>query len=129
MEKFMDEDFLLTTPTAKWLYHEVAKKLPIIDYHCHIDPREIAGDRRFDTISELWLGADHYKWRQMRFGGIPEEKITGEADPREKFRAYASILPRLIGNPLYHWSHLELKRVFGIDDELTADNADEIYDL
>lgn len=128
MEKFMDEDFLLTTPTAKWLYHEVAKKLPIIDYHCHIDPREIAEDRRFDTISELWLGADHYKWRQMRSGGIPEEKITGEAGPREKFRAYASILPRLIGNPLYHWSHLELKRVFGIEDALTADNADEIYD-
>lgn len=128
MEKFMDQDFLLSTPTAKRLYHETAEKLPIIDYHCHIDPREIAEDRRFDTISELWLGADHYKWRQMRFGGIPEEKITGNAGPREKFRAYASVLPRLIGNPLYHWSHLELRRVFGIEEPLNADNADAVYD-
>lgn len=128
MEKFMDQDFLLSTPTAKWLYHEVAAKMPIIDYHCHINPQEIAGDRRFDNISEIWLGGDHYKWRQMRFGGIPEQIITGDADPREKFRAFASVLPRLIGNPMYHWSHLELKRVFGIEEPLTADNADAVYD-
>lgn len=128
MENFMNQDFLLSTPTAKWLYHEVAEKMPIIDYHCHISPQEIAEDRVFDNMSEVWLGGDHYKWRQMRFGGIPEELITGNAEPREKFRAFASILPRLMGNPMYHWSHLELKRVFGIEEPLTEDNADEIYD-
>lgn len=128
MKKFMDQDFLLSTPTAKWLYHEVAEKMPIIDYHCHISPQDIAEDRKFNNISEVWLGGDHYKWRQMRFGGIPEELITGDAGPREKFRAFASVLPGLIGNPMYHWSHLELKRVFGIDEPLTEDNADEIYD-
>lgn len=124
----MDQDFLLSTPTAKWLYHEVAEKIPIIDYHCHINPQEIAEDRKFNNISEVWLGGDHYKWRQMRFGGIPENVITGDADPKEKFRAFASVLPKLIGNPMYHWSHLELKRVFGIEEPLTADNADEIYE-
>ena len=124
----MDQDFLLSTPTAKWLYHEVAEKMPIIDYHCHINPKEIAEDRKFHNISEVWLGGDHYKWRQMRFGGIPEDVITGDAGPKEKFRAFASVLPRLIGNPMYHWSHLELKRVFGIEEPLTADNADEIYE-
>lgn len=128
MEKFMSQDFLLSTPTARWLYHEIAGKMPIIDYHCHINPKDIAEDRRFRNISEVWLGGDHYKWRQMRFGGVSEDKITGDAGPREKFRAFASVLPRLIGNPLYHWSHLELKRVFGIEEPLTADNADEIYD-
>lgn len=128
MSKFMDRDFLLSTPTAKRLYHDAAENMPIIDYHCHISPREIAEDRRFDNISEVWLGGDHYKWRQMRFGGIPEEMITGPADPREKFRAFASIMPRLIGNPMYHWSHLELQRVFGIYEPLTEENADEIYD-
>lgn len=128
MGKFMNQDFLLSTPTAKWLYHEVAEKMPIIDYHCHISPQEIAEDRVFENMSEVWLGGDHYKWRQMRFGGIPEELITGNAGPREKFRAFASILPKLMGNPMYHWSHLELKRVFGIEEPLTEDNADEIYD-
>ncbi len=128
MEKFMDKDFLLSTDTAKWLYHEVAEKMPIIDYHCHINPQEIAEDRKFENITQVWLGGDHYKWRQMRFGGIPEEIITGDADPREKFRAFASILPKLIGNPMYHWSHLELQRVFGITEPLTEENADKIYD-
>lgn len=128
MKQFMDQDFLLSTPTAKWLYHEVAEKMPIIDYHCHIHPQEIAEDRKFDNISQVWLGGDHYKWRQMRFGGVPEEIITGDAGPREKFRAFASVLPQLIGNPMYHWSHLELKRVFGVEQPLHADNADEIYD-
>ncbi|MEY8491459.1 glucuronate isomerase [Lachnospiraceae bacterium 29-91] len=128
MEKFMDQDFLLSTETAKWLYHEAAENMPIIDYHCHINPQEIAEDRKFDNITQVWLGGDHYKWRQMRFGGIPEEIITGDADPREKFRAFASVLPRLIGNPMYHWSHLELQRVFGITEPLTEENADEIYD-
>lgn len=128
MKKFMDQDFLLSTDTAKWLYHEAAEHMPIIDYHCHINPQEIAEDRKFDNITQVWLGGDHYKWRQMRFGGIPEEIITGDADPREKFRAFASVLPRLIGNPMYHWSHLELRRVFGITEPLTEENADEIYD-
>ncbi len=128
MKKFMDQNFLLSTRTAEWLYHEAAEHMPIIDYHCHINPQEIAEDRSFDNISEVWLGGDHYKWRQMRAGGVPEELVTGAGDPREKFRAYASVLPRLIGNPLYHWSHLELQRVFDIYEPLSADNADEIYD-
>lgn len=128
MTPFMDADFLLTTATARHLYHDIAAKMPIIDYHCHIDPKEIAEDRKFDNIFQVWLGGDHYKWRQMRWGGVPEDLVTGSADPREKFRAFASVLPRLIGNPLYHWSHLELQRVFDIHEPLTADNADEIYD-
>ena len=128
MMNFMDKDFLLSTDTAKHLYHEYAKEMPIIDYHCHINPKEIAEDRKFNNMTEVWLGGDHYKWRQMRFGGIKEEFITGDADPREKFRAFASILPKLIGNPMYHWSHLELQRVFDIYEPLCADNADEIYD-
>lgn len=128
MTPFMDADFLLTTATARHLYHDIAAKMPIIDYHCHIDPKEIAEDRKFDNIFQVWLGGDHYKWRQMRWGGVPEDLVTGCADPREKFRAFASVLPRLIGNPLYHWSHLELQRVFDIHEPLTADNADEIYD-
>lgn len=128
MKDFIDQDFLLSTDTAKWLYHDVAEKMPIIDYHCHINPQEIAEDRKFNNMTEVWLGGDHYKWRQMRFGGIPEETITGNPEPREKFRAFASILPKLIGNPMYHWSHLELQRVFGIKEPLSIDNADEIYD-
>ena len=128
MKNFMDKDFLLSTDTAKHLYHEYAKEMPIIDYHCHINPKEIAEDKKFKNMTEVWLGGDHYKWRQMRFGGIKEEFITGDADPREKFKAFASILPKLIGNPMYHWSHLELQRVFDIYEPLCADNADEIYD-
>mgnify|MGYP001060467818 FL=1 len=91
MSKFMGKDFLLSTKTARWLYHEVAEKMPIIDYHCHINPQEIAEDRRFQNMTQVWLGGDHYKWRQMRFGGISEEFITQDADPREKFRAFAKI--------------------------------------
>ena len=128
MKKFMDQDFLLSTETAKELYHEVAKQMPIIDYHCHISPQEIAEDKKFENMTEVWLGGDHYKWRQMRFGGIEENLITGDADPREKFRAFASILPKLIGNPMYHWSHLELQRVFDIYEPLSLENADKIYD-
>ena len=128
MQQFMDQDFLLTTDTAKWLYHEVAEQLPIIDYHCHINPQEIAEDRKFDNISQVWLGGDHYKWRYMRTNGTSEEIVTGDTDDREKFRAYAAVMPRLIGNPMYHWSHLELQRVFGIHEPLTPDNADDIYD-
>lgn len=128
MTEFMNEDFLLSTGTAKKLYHEVAEQLPIIDYHCHINPQEIYEDRKFDTISEVWLGGDHYKWRVMRAAGITEDKVTGDASGREKFRAFAETMPQLIGNPLYHWSHLELQRGFGITEPLTPDNADEIFD-
>ncbi|MCC8076700.1 MAG: glucuronate isomerase [Clostridiales bacterium] len=128
MKAFMDQDFLLSTETAKKLYHEVAEQMPIIDYHCHIDPREIAEDRKFDNITQVWLGGDHYKWRQMRTCGVTEDLCTGDAPDREKFRAFASILPQLIGNPMYHWSHLELQRGFDIYEPLNADNADEIYD-
>lgn len=128
MQQFMDQDFLLSTGTAKWLYHEVAERLPIIDYHCHIHPREIAEDRQFDNISQVWLGGDHYKWRYLRTNGAEEETVTGDASDREKFRAFAAVMPKLIGNPMYHWSHLELQRVFGITQPLTPDDADEIYD-
>lgn len=128
MRPFMDQDFLLTTDTAKMLYHEVAEKMPIIDYHCHISPQEIAEDRKFENISQVWLGGDHYKWRLMRANGVTEDRVTGAADDREKFRAFAEVMPKLIGNPMYHWSHLELKRVFGIEEPLTPDNADAIYD-
>lgn len=128
MRTFMDEDFLLSTSTARQLYHGTAEKLPIIDYHCHINPEEIAKDRKFENISQIWLEGDHYKWRLMRAGGITEDKITGDAPDREKFRAFASVMPKLMGNPIYHWSHLELKRVFGIQKPLTLKNADEIYD-
>lgn len=128
MKQFMDQDFLLTTDTAKWLYHDVAEKLPIIDYHCHINPQEIAEDRKFDNIAQVWLGGDHYKWRLMRAAGITEDLVTGDGDDREKFRAFAKTMPQIIGNPIYHWSHLELQRGFGITEPLCEENADEIYD-
>lgn len=128
MREFMDKDFLLSTETAKNLYHNYAEKMPIIDYHCHINPQEIAEDRKFDNISQVWLGGDHYKWRLMRAAGVPEEEITGAASDREKFRAFARTMPQIIGNPIYHWSHLELQRGFGITEPLTEENADEIYD-
>ena len=129
MKKFMDENFLLSSGTAQKLYHEYAEKMPVLDYHCHISPQEIAEDGRFENIARIWLDKDHYKWRQMRFGGIPEAVVTGDADPREKFRAFASVLPRLIGNPMYHWSHLELQRYFGYNGVLNADTAEEVWDL
>lgn len=127
MTEFMGRDFLLSTPTARKLYHEVAETLPIIDYHCHISPKEIYEDVHFDSISDVWLGGDHYKWRLMRACGIPEEKVTGSASPEEKFRAFASIMPCLMGNPVYHWSHLELQRGFDIHTPLTPETADAIY--
>ncbi|MBQ7858686.1 MAG: glucuronate isomerase, partial [Faecalibacterium sp.] len=128
MKAFMDKDFLLSNDTAKVLYHEHASKMPIVDYHCHINPQEIWEDRKFDNITQVWLGGDHYKWRLMRANGVPEDLVTGSGDDREKFRAFAGTLPKVIGNPVYHWSHLELQRVFGITEPLTADNADEVYD-
>ncbi len=128
MKEFMNEDFLLSNEIASVLYHKYAKEAPIIDYHCHIDPQEIAKDRNYETITQLWLGGDHYKWRAMRQAGIDEFYITGEASDYEKFAAYAGVLEMAAGNPLYHWSHLELKRYFGIDRELCTDSAKEIYE-
>ena len=129
MKKFMDEDFLLTTETAKNLYHNYAEKLPIIDYHCHLSPQEIYEDVRYENITQVWLGADHYKWRQMRSNGVEEKYITGDASDREKFQKWAETLEKAIGNPLYHWSHLELKRYFGYEGHLCGDTAQEVWDL
>ena len=129
MKPFMDEDFLLFTDTAKTLYHDYAKQMPIVDYHCHISPKEIAEDIRFDNITQLWLGGDHYKWRLMRANGIDEKYITGNASDRDKFQKWAETLELAIGNPLYHWSHLELKRYFDYEGLLNSDTAQEVWDL
>ena len=129
MTKFMDSEFLLHTKTAAHLYHEYASKMPIIDYHCHISPKEIAQDRRFDNITQIWLGGDHYKWRQMRSNGVEEQYITGNASDRDKFQMWAKTLTKAIGNPLYHWSHLELQRYFGYHGVLNETTAQEVWDL
>ncbi len=129
MKAFMNEDFLLSNETARRLYHDYAEKMPIIDYHCHINPEEIANDRKFDNITQVWLGGDHYKWRQIRSNGVEEKFITGDAPDREKFQKFAEMLPRAIGNPLYHWTHLELKRYFGYEGTLNGDTAEEIWNL
>ncbi len=127
--KFIHDDFLLETPQARRLYHEHAAAQPIIDYHCHLPPAEIAGDKRWCDISELWLGGDHYKWRAMRSVGIHERFCTGDATPWEKFAQYAGAMPQLLRNPLYHWSHLELARYFGIDNRLLGPStARDIFD-
>jgi len=135
MKPFMDQDFLLNTEAAKKLYFDFAADLPIIDYHCHIDPQEICEDKQYPNLAQLWLGVggsnfgDHYKWRFMRSCGVDESLITGTAPDRERFRQWAACLSKAIGNPLYHWSHMELKKYFGYDMPLTAKNADEVYDL
>ena len=129
MKPFMDRDFLLHSETAKRLYHDYAKDMPICDYHCHIDPKEIWEDRRFTNITELWLGGDHYKWRLMRSNGVPEEEITGSAPDRVKFQRFAEALPKAIGNPMYHWCHLELKNYFGYEGTLNGDTAQEVWEL
>ena len=129
MKQFMDQDFLLGTETAKRLYHEIAKDMPIIDYHCHLSPKEIAEDKRFSSITELWLSGDHYKWRLMRSFGVEERYITGDATDREKFQKWAETLETAIGNPLYHWSHLELKNYFGYDGVLNGETAETVWNL
>ena len=129
MTPFLCEDFLLKTQTAKHLYHDVAAKLPIIDYHCHVSPKEIFEDRHFANITEVWLGGDHYKWRLMRGNGIDEYYITGAAPDREKFQKFAETLPKAIGNPLYHWCHLELKTYFGYEGILNGETAQQVWDL
>lgn len=129
MKQFMDKDFLLETETAKELYHNHAAKLPIIDYHCHLDPKMIADDHRFESITELWLGGDHYKWRALRSNGVDERYITGkETSDWEKFEKWAETVPYTFRNPLYHWTHLELRTAFGIEKTLNPNTAREIYD-
>ena len=128
MKPFIHEDFLLQSETAKHLYHNFAKSLPIIDYHCHLDPKMVAEDHQFSSITELWLGGDHYKWRALRANGVPEKYITGDASDWEKFEKWAETIPYAMRNPLYHWTHLELKTCFGIDKVLNPDTAKEIFD-
>ena len=137
MREFMDKDFILQTETAKHLYHDYASKLPLADYHCHLNPKEIYEDRRFNNIVEVWLGGrnpdgsyagDHYKWRMMRSHGIDEEYITGSKDPYERFVKLAEALEMAIGNPMYHWCHLELQQFFGVYEPLTVESAPRIWE-
>ncbi|MBQ9927112.1 MAG: glucuronate isomerase [Lachnospiraceae bacterium] len=129
MKAFMDKDFLLSTPTAQTLFHEYAEKTPVLDYHCHINPKEIAEDRKFENITQVWLGGDHYKWRFMRSNGVDEHFITGNASDKEKFMKWAEVLGKAIGNPLYHWSHLELQRYFGYYGTLNKNTAEEVWNI
>ena len=128
MKKFMDDNFLLQTKTAEYLYHEHAKNLPIIDYHCHLIPQQIGDDIQFENITQAWLYGDHYKWRALRTNGIDEHYITGNASDLEKFEKWAETVPMTIRNPLYHWTHLELRRYFGIGDILNPTSAKKVYD-
>jgi glucuronate isomerase len=128
MTAFMDKDFLLTTNVARRLYHEVAADLPVIDYHSHLQQGEIAERKTFRNIAELWLAGDHYKWRLMRTAGVAEEFCTGERSDKEKFLAFCKVLPLAIGNPIYHWSHLELRRIFGIELLINEKNAEAIWE-
>ena len=125
---FIHENFLLQSEIAQHLFHDHAKKLPIIDYHCHLNPQEVASDHKFRSITELWLGGDHYKWRALRTNGVAEKFITGDASDWDKFQKWAETMPYCMRNPLYHWTHLELKTCFGIDKVLNPDTAKEIYD-
>lgn len=127
MKKFLDENFLLQTKTAQQLYHEFAKEMPIIDYHCHLPPDQIAEDIQFENISQIWLYGDHYKWRAMRTNGIDERYCTGNKSDSEKFQKWAETVPYTLRNPLYHWTHLELQRYFNIHEILSGDNAMDIY--
>ena len=137
MKEFMGEDFLLETDTARHLYHDIASKMPLIDYHCHISPKEIYEDRRFNDLAEVWLGGkmpdggffgDHYKWRIMRSNGVEEQYVSGETDGADRIKKFAEALELAVGNPMYHWCNLELRRFFGYDAPLTADNAYEVYE-
>lgn len=128
MKNFLDQDFLLQTQTAKTLYHDYAKDMPIIDYHCHLPPDQIANNINFDNLTQIWLYGDHYKWRAMRANGVDEEYITGKKSDWEKFEKWAATVPYTLRNPLYHWTHLELQRYFGINEVLNSDNARRIYD-
>jgi len=127
MKSFLDSNFLLQTKTAQQLYHEVASKMPIIDYHCHLIPQQIADDTRFENLTQIWLAGDHYKWRAMRANGVDEKYCTGKATDEEKFKMWAETVPSTLRNPLYHWTHLELQRYFGITELLNPESADRIY--
>ncbi|MEL7535070.1 MAG: glucuronate isomerase, partial [Bacteroidota bacterium] len=128
MKAFLDEDFLLNNPSAQRLYHEYAAKMPIIDYHCHLSPEDIATNRQFQNLTEVWLEGDHYKWRAMRTHGVAERFCTGDADPYQKFVKWAETVPYTVRNPLYHWTHLELRRYFNQTDLLGPQTANDIYD-
>ena len=137
MKEFMNKDFLLDTPTAQHLFHDYAEKMPLADYHCHLNPREIYEDRRFNNLAEVWLGGenpdgtfagDHYKWRVMRSNGVEEKMVTGMVDPFEKFMKFVEALELAIGNPMYHWCHLELRQFFGVTEPLTTESAKRIWD-
>ncbi|MGQ9620889.1 MAG: glucuronate isomerase [Bacteroidales bacterium] len=127
MMSFIHSEFLLTNKTAERLYHQYSENQPIIDFHCHLSPQMIAADRQFDNLAQIWLEGDHYKWRAMRTNGVPEKYCTGDASPEEKFRKWAETVPYTAGNPLYHWTHLELARYFDIYDLLSSETADKIY--
>ncbi len=129
MKNFMDKDFLLSTETAKTLFHDYAAKMPVIDYHCHINPKEIWENHKFRNITEAWLGGDHYKWRAIRTNGTEEEKVTGNADDYTKFCEFAKMLEKAIGNPLYPWTHLELQRYFDYHGALSSKTADEVWNI
>jgi glucuronate isomerase len=128
VKKFLGEDFLLNNPTAVTLYHQYAKDMPIIDYHCHLPPDQIAADKNFENLTQIWLYGDHYKWRAMRANGVPEEYITGNKSDWEKFEKWAETVPYTLRNPLYHWTHLELQRYFDVYDILSPATAKKIYD-
>jgi glucuronate isomerase len=128
MKNFMTDDFLLQTETAKTLYHQHAASMPIFDYHCHLSPQQIAEDIQFENITQAWLYGDHYKWRAMRANGIAEKFITGDASDWGKFEKWAQTVPYTLRNPLYHWTHLELRRYFGVEELLNADTANTIYE-
>ena len=128
MSSFIHENFLLNNKTAVELYHQYAENMPIYDYHCHLSPKDIAENRKFNNITELWLEGDHYKWRAMRAHGIDEKYITGDGDPKEKFAAWAKTVPYTLGNALYHWTHIELKKYFGIEELLNEESYEKIWD-
>ena len=127
MATLIRNQFLLSSPTAERLYYDFAQNCPIIDYHCHIDPKDIAENISYNNLTELWLSGDHYKWRLMRSAGIDEKYITGDADDYEKFYAWVQVIEGAVGNPLYHWTALELLRYFDIKEPLTTDNAEQVW--
>src|SRR5580765_801427 len=125
---FIHEDFLLSNGTARRLYHQFAAAEPILDYHCHLPPQDVAANRQFRDLFEIWLEGDHYKWRAMRANGVAEPYCTGNAEPYQKFLAWARTVPHTLRNPLYHWTHLELKRYFGIDQLLDESTAPRVWE-
>src|SRR3954462_8998552 len=128
MKNFLDENFLLNTKAAQQLYHDYAREMPIIDYHCHLPPQQIAADHQFNNLTQVWLYGDHYKWRAMRSNGVDESYCTGDKPDFEKFEKWAQTAPYTLRNPLYHWTHLELQRYFGVNEVLNGESAKRIYD-